>query len=195
VTATCNLYSLGSSWNSPAATAVDSTGTVWVADYGAQNIYELIPASTSATETNYTKQQYQSATAFECLRTLTVSKTGQLFGLEAGGSRCNSSAIPEVGGAAPHNTGTPSVGSHTTQEVDVSYTSPPGTANYSVTNQGTTTSDGFSDATPGSGSTSAGIPYCTENITAQDTCAVSVEFSPTTPGLHLGAVVSKNGSG
>ena len=36
-----SFNTLGSSWNSPAATAVDSTGIVWVADYGAQKIYQL----------------------------------------------------------------------------------------------------------------------------------------------------------
>jgi hypothetical protein len=133
VTATYSLNSLGSSWSSPAATAVDSAGDVWVTDYGAQKIYEMIPATTSATETNYTKQLFQTSTAFTCLRTLTVSKVGQLFGLESAGSGCVSgSAVPLYGGTPPHNAGTPSVGSNTTQEVDVSCSAINSSTSYSV---------------------------------------------------------------
>ncbi len=191
---TYSVNPLSSGWTSPAATAIDPIGNVWVADYGAQKIYQLIPGSSSPAETNYTKVQFQSATSFTCLRTLTVSKTGQLFGLETGGSGCNSAAVPEVGGTAPHNLGTPQLGIPTTQEVDVTFSAPQPTVNYSLVTQGST-SGGLNDATPSSGSTSGGIPYCTGGTSAGTSCAIIAQFSTAAPGLQLGAVLIKDGSG
>ena len=191
---TYSLNTLSSGWTSPAATAIDSLGNVWVADYGAQKIYQLVPQSSSPAETNYTKVQFQSATSFTCLRTLTVSKTGQLFGLETGGSGCNSTAVPEVGGTAPHNLGTPQLGTPSTQEVDVSFPAPQPTVNYSLVTQGST-SGGLNDATPSSGSTSGGTPYCTGGTSTGSSCAIIAQFTPAAPGLQLGAVLIKDSSG
>ncbi len=191
---TYSFNTLSSGWTSPAATAIDSLGNVWVADYGAQKIYQLVPQSSSPAETSYTKIQFQSATSFTCLRTLTVSKTGQLFGLETGGSGCNSTAVPEVGGTAPHNLGTPQLGTPSTQEVDVSFPAPQLTVNYSLVTQGST-SGGLNDATPSSGSTSGGTPYCTGGTSTGSSCAIIAQFTPAAPGLQLGAVLIKDGSG
>ncbi len=189
------IQAVGSSWNSPAATAIDSTGKVWVADYADQKIYELRPASSSPSETNYTKIAFQSSTTFTCLRTLTLSKTGQLFGLEAGGSGCNASAIPEVGGTAPHSLGTPTVNGSSTQEIDLTFGSPQNPVSYSVLTQGSTTG-AFTDVTPSTGNSSSGAPYCTQGTGAGSTCAVVAQFTPSTPGVQQGAleVLDSNGT-
>ena len=98
-------------------------------------------------------------------------------------------------GTAPHNAGTPSVGANSTQEVDVTYTTSQPNTNYSVVTQGSPTGGGFTDATPSSGSTASGTPYCTEGTGSGYTCAIEAAFDPAVPGLQLGAVIVKNSSG
>ena len=80
-TATYTLSLLGIGWDSPSSTYVDNTGIVWVADYSAQEIYQPLPNG----DVTYTQQQFIATFNFQCLRVLTVSKSEQLFGLEAGG--------------------------------------------------------------------------------------------------------------
>jgi hypothetical protein len=54
--------SLGSGWSSPSAPAVDFAGNIWVSDYGANDIYVLVPSGSG-----YTQNAYKSITS---LRTL-----------------------------------------------------------------------------------------------------------------------------
>jgi hypothetical protein len=175
---TYTVTSLGSGWSSPAATAVDSVGNVWVTDYSAQTIYVLEPSGNS-----YNKVQYQT---ISYIRTLTVSKTGVIYGFTAGDGLGGSNAEIWAGGSAPHNLGERADGTFTTVPVTVSYQAPV-ISNYQVVTEGVTASD-ISDA---------GTGTCAQNTAypAGDTCTVNVQYDPHAPGLQLGALVITNSSG
>jgi Bacterial Ig-like domain (group 3)/NHL repeat len=175
---TYTTTSLGSGWSSPAATAVDSVGNVWVTDYTAQKIFLLQPSGSS-----YNQIQYQS---ISYVRTLTVSKTGVVYGFTAGAGFGGSAAEIWAGGSAPHYLGELPLSTPTTVPVTVSYQVPV-TSNYQVVTEGSASSD-VSDA---------GTGTCAQNNSyiAGDTCTVNVEFNPSAPGLRLGALVVTDSSG
>jgi hypothetical protein len=119
------LSTLGTGWNSPAGTAVDFAGNVWVSDYGAGTINLLSPYAGS--------YQQSVFTTISQLRTLTVNKTGQLYGF----AYASGDALIWAGGSAPHNLGSYSVGTAApTVAVTVSFLASTTFSSFSVLTEG-----------------------------------------------------------
>ena len=165
---TYTISEMGSGWDHPTGTAVDSSDNLWVADYGSGGIYLLTKSS------GYAMPSGAFAT-ISGLRTLTVSKIGQLFGVLA------DPAEIEIGGTPPHSTGTSQTGTTSTQTVEVNFTSQVTSFSYSVLTQGLTGKDFNSDV---SSNCIQGHTYA-----AGTSCNIVVDFTPTAPGLREGAVV------
>jgi hypothetical protein len=169
------LSSLGSGWNSPSSTAVDFAGNLWVTDYGSGTVYLL----TTTNGTSYTQTAY---TTISRLRTLTVNKTGEVYGL----AYSSGYAVIYAGGSAPHFLGAYNVGTAApTVTVQVSFPSSTAVSSFSVTTQGTSGLD----------ITNAGTGTCTPQTYAPNsTCTVNIAFTPTAVGVRSG-VLQLMGSG
>ena len=169
-----SIATIGSGWTSPTATAVDSYGNVWVADYSANEVV-LLAWDGSA----YTQYNYQSVSK---IRTLMVNASGELYGFGYGASQ----AVIWAGGTAPHNMGTVNVGgTASTATVTVQFTAAKTLGTVAVTTQGNTAGD----FTVSSNRCTAG------SYVVGDTCNVVVSFAPQYPGLRKGALVIYDSSG
>ncbi|MFP5277207.1 MAG: Ig-like domain repeat protein [Acidobacteriota bacterium] len=169
------LASIGSGWNSPSYTQVDSFGNVWVADYGAGEIVLLVPSGGS-----YIQSNYQS---IPTLRALNINKAGKVYGFAYG----NGEAQIWAGGSAPHNMGSYAVGTPApTVTVTITFLNSATVGGFHVVTQGATGGD-FSVAS--GGSCAAG------SFTAQQTCTLNVGFTPKIAGLREGAITVTDTNG
>ena len=167
--------SLGTGWTSPSSTAVEANGNVWVADYGAGTISVLIPSGGG-----YLQSVVRNIAN---IRTLTLNKTGKLYGFAYGAG----DAVIWAGGSAPHYLGSYPVGSPApTVQLTVDFQTGASLAGYSVVTEG---NSGL-DITDAGGSTCAPATY-----DVGQTCVINVAFTPQGVGVREGAVVLKGAGG